>query len=165
MNNSNQAENLKALFDKIKDVKICMLTTVEADGTMHSRPMRNQKVDEDGSLWFFTGYESGKTSEIKNDSHVNLSYSDPGDNLYVSVSGMAMVTRDKSKIDELWTADMKAWFPEGKEDPNVALLKVTITKAEYWDAPNSLAVHLYSLAKATLTGQSYKTGDHDKINM
>src|SRR5688572_10975348 len=114
MENKNDAGNLKTLIDKIKDVKIAMLTTVEADGTMHSRPMQTQQSDEDGSLWFFTGYESGKTSEIKNDSHVNLSYSDPDDNLYVSVSGTATVTRDKAKIDELWNPIMKAWFPGGK---------------------------------------------------
>jgi general stress protein 26 len=163
--NNDRTEKLQTLIDKIKDVDTAMMTTLDEDGSLRSRPMRNQQIKEDGSIWFFTGYESGKSHEIKKDSHVNLSYAKPSDNLYVSVSGKAMLTKDKAKIDELWTPAMKAWFPEGKDDPNVGLIKVTIDKAEYWDAPNSAVVHLYSMAKAAITGETYKTGDHDKMNL
>jgi general stress protein 26 len=165
-NNQNSQENLNKLIDMIKDVDIAMMTTVDDDGSLRSRPMRTQKVNDDGILWFFTGYESGKSHEIKdNDAHVNLSYSDTDDQLYVSVSGKATLTKDKQKIDELWNPTLKAWFPEGKDDPNVALIKVIIDKAEYWDAPNSTLVHLYGMAKAAITGESAKPGDNAKINM
>lgn len=163
--NTNQKENLQKLIDKIKDIDTAMMTTVEDDGNLHSRPMRNQQIREDGVIWFFTGYESGKSHEIKKDAHVNLSYAKPSDNLYVSVSGKASLTKDKAKIDELWNPAMKAWFPDGKDDPNIGLIKVTIDKAEYWDAPNSAVVHLIGMAKAALTGERYKTGDHDKIDL
>ncbi len=165
-NNRNSQEDLNKLIDMIKDVDIAMMTTVDDDGSLRSRPMRTQKVMDDGILWFFTGYESGKSHEIKdNDAHVNLSYSDPDDQLYVSVSGKATLTKDKNKIDELWNPTLKAWFPEGKDDPNVALIKVKIDKAEYWDAPNSTLIHLYGMAKAALTGEKTKPGDNAKINM
>ncbi|WP_439882888.1 pyridoxamine 5'-phosphate oxidase family protein [Pontibacter sp. MBLB2868] len=165
-NNQTSQENLHKLIDMIKDIDIAMMTTMERDGSLRSRPMRTQKTNPDGILWFFTGYESGKSHEIsENDSHVNLSYSKPDDELYVSVSGRASLTRDKQKIDELWSPTLKAWFPEGKDDPNVALIKVKIDKAEYWDAPNSTLIQLYGMAKAALTGESAKTGDNKKINL
>ncbi|WP_242928090.1 pyridoxamine 5'-phosphate oxidase family protein [Pontibacter vulgaris] len=163
--NDNQKENLQTLIDKIKDIDIAMMTTVEDDGCLRSRPMRNQTVKEDGVIWFFTGYESGKSHELQNDSHVNLSYSKPDDNLYVSVSGKATLTKDKQKIDELWNPALKAWFPEGKDDPNIGLIKVTIDKAEYWDSPNSAVVHLIGVAKAAITGEQYKPGENKKINL
>ncbi|GAB3197532.1 general stress protein 26 [Pontibacter aydingkolensis] len=165
-NNQNKQESLNKLIDMIKDVDIAMMTTIDDDGSLRSRPMRTQKAATDGVLWFFTGYESGKSHEIKdNDAHVNLSYAEPDDELYVSVSGRATLTRDKQKIDELWNPTLKAWFPNGKDDPNVGLIKVTIDKAEYWDAPNSKLVHLYGMAKAAITGEKTKPGDNEKINM
>ena len=127
--------------------------------------MRNQSIKDDGVIWFFTGYESGKSHELQNDAHVNLSYSKPSDNLYVSVSGKASLTKDRQKIEELWNPAMKAWFPEGKDDPNIGLIKVTIDKAEYWDSPNGAVVHLIGMAKAAITGEQYKPGENKKINL
>jgi general stress protein 26 len=163
MNQENQG-SLKELLEKIKDVHTAMLVTCEEDGTMRSRPMNNQKADESGYLWFFTGYGSHKAEEIKHDSHVNLSYADPGKNLYVSVSGTAQVSRDKQKIDELWDPSLKAWFPEGKEDPNVALLRVKVTKGEFWDTHSNTMVHLFGLAKALVTGETYQPGENKKVS-
>lgn len=163
--NNEQSENLQKLIDKVKDIDVAMMTTAEADGSLRSRPMRNMQIKDDGVIWFFTGYESGKSHELKNDSHVNLSYAKPGDNLYVSVSGRASLSRDRAKIDELWNPALKAWFPEGKDDPNIGLIKVTIDKAEYWDSPNSAVVHLYGVVKAAITGQPADPGDNKKINL
>ncbi|WP_162426384.1 pyridoxamine 5'-phosphate oxidase family protein [Pontibacter pudoricolor] len=163
--NNEQNENLQKLIDKIKDIDIAMMTTADDDGSLRSRPMRNMQIKEDGIIWFFTGYESAKSHELKNDSHVNLSYADPSNNLYVSVSGRASLSRDKAKIDELWNPAMKAWFPEGIDDPNVGLIKVTIDKAEYWDSPNSAVVHLYGVVKAAITGERADPGENKKINL
>ena len=164
-NQKNPQGDLNAFIEKIKDIDTAMLSTVEPDGTIRSRPMRHMKVDNEGTIWFFTEYQSHKTHEIQNDSHVNLSYSKPNDNLYVSVSGHAQVYRDQQKIDELWNPAMKAWFPEGKEDPSIGILKVTIDQAEYWDSPNSAVVHLYGMVKAALTGEPARPGDNKKINL
>lgn len=165
-NAQNQKQgDLKTLVEKIKDINTAMLSTVEPDGTIRSRPMRHLQADENGIIWFFTGYESGKSHEIKNDSHVNLSYANPDDQLYVSVSGRAQVYRDQQKIDELWNPFMKSWFPEGKEDPNIGILKVTVEQAEYWDSPSSAVVHLYGVVKAALTGEPPHAGENKKINL
>lgn len=165
-NNPNKQENLEKLIDMIKDVDVAMMTTIDDDGSLRSRPMRTQQVKEDGIIWFFTGYESAKSHEIKdNDAHVNLSYSNPDDELYVSVSGRATLTKDKQKIEEMWHPSLKAWFPKGKDDPNIGLIKVVIDKAEYWDAPNSTLVHLYGTVKAALTGEKTRPGNNEKINM
>ncbi|MBK0403041.1 pyridoxamine 5'-phosphate oxidase family protein [Adhaeribacter sp. BT258] len=164
-NSQNKAEGLKMLKEKIKDIKVAMLTSVNPDGSLHSRPMQTQEIKDDGALWFFTGKNSGKIPEIKNDSHVSLGYADPDSNTYVAVCGKATLVSDQAKIDELWNDMLKAWFPEGKSDPNIILLKVTITSAEYWDSPSSNAVQLFGMVKAMVTGEAYKPGpgEHGKI--
>jgi general stress protein 26 len=141
-----------------------MMTTVQAGGLLRSRPMATQKTPFDGELWFFTGHHSPKVDEIQADSHVNLSYSDPDSRHHVSITGTAELVQDREKIRSLWTPALQAWFPEGPDDPEVALLRVSVDSAEYWDAPSSKMVHLYDRVKAALTGKPVKDpGDHQKI--
>ena len=103
--------------------------------------------------------------EVGKEHQINLSYSEPDDQLYVSISGRANLVRDKAKAEALWQPALKAWFPKGVEDPDLALLKVEVEKAEYWDTPSSAMVHLFGYVKATLTGQSYKPGENEKITL
>jgi general stress protein 26 len=157
--------NAKKLYELIKDVKIAMMTTVDTDGTLHSRPMYSIEADEHGDLWFFTQIQSPKMTEVSRDNEVNLGYSDPGSQTYVSVAGKAEIVRDKSKIEEKWSEPLRAWFPEGKDDPQIALIRVHPSKGEYWDSPSSTIVHLYGYAKAALTGEQPHPGDQAKVNL
>jgi general stress protein 26 len=161
-----QSHDVTKLIDRIKDIKIAMLTTADIDGGLHSRPMYTQKPDEDGTLWFFTERDSAKIYEVRTDQHVNLGYSKPQDNLYVSISGSAAILRDQAKIKELWTEGLRAWFPNGPEDPNIALLKITIDRGEYWDQPSNVLVRAFGYVKAVATGERYQpTGDeHTQVN-
>jgi general stress protein 26 len=81
------------------------------------------------------------------------------------MSGKAQTIRDRAKIEELWTPELTAWFPKGLDDPNIALLKVNVSQAEYWDSPNSTVVYLIGLAKAAVTGESYNPGDNEKVQL
>ena len=151
--------DLNTLFEKIKDVRIAMLTTFDEQHALHSRPMGTIKPDTDGSLLFLTDKESAKVYEVQKDSQVNLSYSNPSSNVYASVTGRASVYRDEAKIAELWSEPMRGWFPKGKEDPSIMILKITVDKAEYWDAPSSLLVQAYAYARAVVTGERSKDDD------
>lgn len=161
----NRDESIQKLAELIKDIDIAMLTTVEADGSLRSRPMSTQKTEFDGTLWFFIEKGSAKVHEIAHDSHVNLSYSDRQSQTYVSVSGRARISEDRAKIDELWSPVHKAWFPEGKDDPTLTLLAVEVDHAEYWDAPSSLVMNVLGFAKAMATGERYEPGENEKITV
>jgi len=136
-----------------------------ADGTLHSRPMSTQRVETDGDLWFFTRASAPKVGEIEREHQVNVSYAKPGDQRYVSVSGRAVVVRDRAKIEELWNPVLKAWFPKGLEDPDIALLKVSAERAEYWDSPSSAVAHAVSFIKAVVTGTPANPGENEKIDL
>ncbi len=163
-NNTDHNENIKKVRELIKDIRFAMLTTIEEDGTLRSRPMATQEVEFDGDLWFFTYGGAPKVDEIQHDQHVNVSYAEPKDQKYVSVSGRAQVVRDHQKIEELWNPLYKAWFPKGLDEPDLALLKVSVDKAEYWDSPSSKVVRLLGFAKAIITGEQIgNPGDNQKI--
>ena len=158
-------ESTQKLAKLIKGIKIAMLTTVDTDQTLRSRPMATQETEFDGTLWFFNSRGSHKCLEIGKDNRVNVSYAEPSDNRYVSVSGTAQIVEDKAKIAELWTPAMKVWFPKGQEDPDVQLLKVSPTQAEYWDTGSSTLVHIAGFVKAMVTGERPHPGDHAKVDL
>ncbi len=161
----NLAEDLKKVDELIKGIRIAMLTTVDEDGSLHSRPMALQEEAFDGDIWFFTDEKSGKVFEIDKDHRVNVAFSDPAHNRYVSASGLAELTTDKAKIHAKWKPALKAWFPDGPDTPGIALLKIKVSGLQYWDAPNNAMVHLYGVVKATLTGKRASPGENETISL
>ena len=148
----------------ISDIQFAMMTTACPDGSLRSRPMATHPPDEfDGTLWFFTHDRDAKVLEILENTHVNLSYAEPKKNNYVSVSGRATLVKDKAKAKELWNPLYKAWFPDGLDDPHLALIRVDVDQAEYWDAPSSKMVQLAGFVKALVTGQEAKGGENEKL--
>lgn len=146
-----QSDAIDTLGKLISDVQVAMLTTVAADGTLVSRPLQTLQMEFDGDLWFITAFDSGKVRDMQRDAHVNLAYAKPGDNLYVSVSGRAQALRDRARLDALWSDRMEAYFPKGKDDPNIALVKVSVESAEYWSGPGPLAATFLEIA-SSMTG-------------
>ncbi|HEY8963418.1 MAG TPA: pyridoxamine 5'-phosphate oxidase family protein [Alphaproteobacteria bacterium] len=163
---SEEKEGRDKIFDLIKDIRIAQLITQSGDGQLCARPMSAVEYDDvDGALWFYTSIDSAKVAEIEYNPHVLLSYSEPSEQNYVSISGTAEIITDHTKIKELWFEPVRIWFPDGPDDPNLALLRVTPYSAEYWDAPAKSFVYAFGYIRQRLTGKAPKTGDHGKINM
>ena len=142
-----------------------MLTTVDEGGDLHSRPMATQETEFDGTLWFFTRADSPKVGEIDREHRVNVSYADAHKQHYVSLSGNARLVRDPAKNKELWNPLYRAWFPDGLDDPALALLRVDVERAEYWDAPSAKVVQIVGFLKALATGEVYEPGKHEKVKI
>jgi general stress protein 26 len=157
--------DMKRLGELIKDIEFAMLTTEDDDGTLRSRPMGTVQSEFDGTLYYFTYGTSHKVLEVKQHHQVNLSYARPDKQQYVSLSGTASLSRDRQKMEELWNPALKAWFPKGLDEPDIALLRVEVTKAEYWDSPPSGVVHAIGLLKAVVTGEKYKGGEDKQLDL
>jgi general stress protein 26 len=160
-----EAALLKELAEKVKNVRITMLTTIAKDGGIHSRPMATQEIQPDGSIWFFTYGNSGKSREVKDDAQVNLSYADPSGDTYISISGTGRISKDKTKMKELWNPFLKAWFPEGLDTPDLVLIQVRIHSAEFWDSHQSKMVQLIKMVAAMFTGVQPDLGEHKILDM
>ncbi|MGE5526803.1 MAG: pyridoxamine 5'-phosphate oxidase family protein [Rhodospirillaceae bacterium] len=161
-----KTEEIEKLRDLIADLKVAMMTTVDHDGSLRSRPLQTLEMDANDALWFFTSVTSPKIAEVAGgDWQVNLSYAHPEKQDYVSLSGTATVVRDTAKVKALWTDWAKAWFPQGPDDPDLALLRVDVHKAEYWDGPGTSIGQLYGLTKAIATGEKDALGENAKLNL
>ena len=166
MNQSNS--DVQKLRELIKGIRVAMLTTVDSEGCLHSRPMATQDAEFDGTLWFFTEADSLKIHELERDRHVYRVMPIRMTVEYVSVVGTAgpsyeITKRSKSSGHRF----MKLGFQKGVDDPNIALLRVAVDKAEYWDSPSSAVVRLIGFAKAVVTGKRYgdEGTDHQNIKL
>lgn len=153
------------LKSKIKSIRFAMFTTIDEQGHLVSRPMTNQEMDAEGDLWFFTSSETDLWQDIVTHPQVNLSFAEPEDSVYVSISGRAERVVDRDKIREMWNPAVQAWFPHGPDDPHAMLVRVVSNSAEYWDSNASTMVQMYKMAKAVLTGTTPEETDHAKINL
>ena len=159
---STQVAEVKS---RIQEIRFAMFTTIDAHGHLVSRPMTNQEMDADGNCWFFTSSQTDLWENIASQPQVNLSFSEPDDSVYVSISGRAERVVDREKIKAMWNPAVQAWFPAGPDDAHAMLVRVVSDTAEYWDSNSSSMVQLYKMAKAVLTGTTPEAGEHGKVNL
>ena len=159
-----QATDEHTLWTLIKDIKFGMLTHRHSNGVMHSVPLTTQnKADDEGNeLFFFISRQGELAKSMAHDASVNVSYADPGDDNYVSVSGSGSIFENQTKKDELFNVIAKAWFPGGATDPDLALLRIDIGHVEYWDSKDSKMVQLLKMATSAVTGNPPKNMSEHK---
>ena len=163
MTSTDTTDGSAKVAELVSDIKFAMLTTVDADGELVSRPMAHQDVEADGDLWFFSSRDSRKVAHVQANPHVAVTLA--SSSTWVSINGSAAVVEDVQKAKDLWSVDMEAWFPQGPEDPSIVLIKVTGETAEYWDGPGGRVSSVLSLVKSKLTGERYSGGDNDKVEL
>lgn len=158
-------EALQKLKEIVNEVKVAMMCTLMDEQKITSRPMSTAQIDDQGAIWFFTNEYTSKAREIKDQYELVLCYSKPSKNTYATVHGRAKIVEDKEKIDELWNPLLKAWFPNGKDDPSLALIRVDPHHAEYWDDNSSRMVTFMKIAAASVTGGEYDGGTYGELNL
>jgi general stress protein 26 len=153
----------KKISDLVKGIHIAMLTTLAKDGGMSSRPMAVQDEPFNGTLWFLTRSTSEKINEIEQDQRVSLTLAEPKDSKYISLKGRASVNQDRAMIKKLWNPLYKAWFPKGEDDPEITVLRVDVSEADFWEASSNKLVMGVKYLAAAATGGTLPLGDAGHI--
>ncbi len=153
------------LWEMIKDIRFGMLTHRHPEGGLHAHPLttQNKGLGPQGILYFFVSRATELGQRLRTDGNVNVSYSDPHKDLYVSISGRAVVSEDQDAKQRLFNPMAKAWFPGGASDPDLELVEVHITHAEYWDIKESKPTQLFKMAAAAVSGERPTLGEHKEV--
>lgn len=162
--NLKKEEAIKKFKELVEDINICMFIT-KPESEQSSRPMATMKVENDGTLWFFTRRSSGKTGELDFDENVHLIYAHPGKDSYLDVWGIGDVVNDDAKIRELYSPIVKAWFPDGIDDPEICLLRVQPQSVYYWDSGTGKMVEFFKMVAAIVTGKKLAEGEEGTLKM
>jgi general stress protein 26 len=163
--NLKDEEAIKKIKDYVDDIKTCMFCTEVSNVPFRTRPMSTVKVDNEGSLWFFSSKSSNKNEEIKDNDTVQLLYAKNSDSHFMTITGKIKVVKDKEMIDELWSAILQTYFPGGKDDPDLSLLKVTPEDAHYWDTLHGKMITLLKMGQAVITGTRAEIGVEGNISV
>lgn len=155
-------EHKAKVWNMIKAIKVGMLTT-EVAGSLHARPMHIVQNEYVGTLWFFTSKASAKVFEIKKDRDVCMTFASVETETYVSLTGSATITQDRKLIEKYWNPFVAAWFPDGKDDPEVSLIQIHVRAGEHWDATSSKVIQLFEVAKANLTESTLDMGENEQF--
>jgi general stress protein 26 len=157
---------LDKFYSLIDDIDVAMMTTRRPDGHLESRAMANQKRAGGADLWFVTADGTAKVRDIEFDPHINLAYYKDRTREWISVSGVASLSRDRQKIGELWAPDWKVWFADGgdprhgtPDDPRLVLIGVDIHAAAFLEVNKTTPVVLFELVKGWVTGEAPDLGD------
>ena len=157
----------KHLYDLLKDFDTAMLVTQSADGHMHSRPMAIAELRPDSDAYFVTSIDSPKVAEIEANPSVTLTFQ--SSKQYASLSGRAAIVRDQALIDRLFKEAWKVWFPQGKNDPSISMLKFNAQHGEYWDNAGAQGLKFaFEAAKAYVKGERAMETDqkqHAKVDL
>jgi general stress protein 26 len=143
-------DEVDQLYELIEDIEVTMMTTRRRDGSLVSRPMATQRRADGAHFWFVGRESSPKLAEIVADPNINLAYYKERTREWVSVSGVARVVRDRSKIRELYEPTWKVWFPDeggvrdgGPEDPRIVLIAVEARSAHFMRVDKPAPVVLF----------------------
>jgi general stress protein 26 len=161
--NLSRSEAIDKMREIAEKIDMCMFCTLPENFPLETRPMSTQKVDDDGNFWFLSSIDSHKNNEIAQDMHVQLIYSDPGSVTFMTVNGVATISREKQKIEELWKTHAKVWFTEGKDDPRITVIKVSPNDAYYWDTKHNKMVALMKMISSIVTEKTMDDGVEGKI--
>ena len=158
----------KKLKELLEEFGVAMLATRTGEGQLRARPMALAEVQPDGTLWFMTDRHSGKIDELKRDGHVVVTMQSRTQ--FVSLSGTAVPVDDRARVARLWKLEWQIWFPGGKDDPNLVLLRVDGHAGEYWDNSGANGIkYLFEAGKALLTGTRPNVDSdpkvHSKVNV
>jgi len=159
---TSQQDKQEKVRDLIKSTRLAMLTSIDPEGRLVSKPMATQDVEFEGEVWFIAERDSHKARNIMGNPQVNVSYA--SHDSWVSLAGTAEVVDDQTKLSELWNTFTGAWLEGGPENSNNILIKVTGDVAEYWDTPGSKVTQVANLVKAKLTGKTFE-GDNEKVDL
>jgi general stress protein 26 len=155
-------DGLARLKELVESIRVGLLTTVDLDGTLHTRPVETLRCDVEGTLWFFTDHHSPKANELSHDMRVSVGYSEPAKGTYVVVAGHARILRDRALAAKLWAPGQRAWYPKGPDDEHLCILRITLERAEYWETPGK-ASYLLAAALAAVTGKPATVGQDRKL--
>jgi len=163
--NLEQEDAIGKLKELAEKIKICMFCSNMSVVPFSTRPMGLSEVDVDGKLWFLSASASIKNQEIKQDEKVQLIFSDPSNSQFLSIFGEADIFDDEKSIEKAWTPLAKAWFPDGKEDKTLTVIKVHPLDAYYWDTKNGKMVSLIKIAASAITGTKTDVGVEGKLSV
>ncbi|MET0277813.1 MAG: pyridoxamine 5'-phosphate oxidase family protein [Pseudorhodoplanes sp.] len=148
-------QELKAKFWKALKSDMTMMLGLDGVEDGHARPMTAQFEDEHSPIWFFTSKDNAIVQKLSLGNRAIATFASKGHDLFATIHGSVAIERDRAVLDRLWNPYVAAWFPGGKDDPKLVLLRFDAERAEIWLDEHSIVAGVKMLLGAD-PKQDYK---------
>jgi general stress protein 26 len=163
--NLHHEEAIAKMQELVKHNPICLFTTNIRQEPLTARPMSAQHVDNAGNFWFLSPAESHKNEEIRHDPWVQLFFANPAAAEFLTLYGVATVSQDRKKIEELWTPLAKAWFKDGIDTPDITAICIKPEEAYYWDTKSSKMISMLKIIASAISGRTAEDGIEGRLQV
>ena len=114
----------------------------------HFQPMTAFPEPETGQIWFFTRKDTDLAKEIGDSSKAMFVFQD--DKLQACIGGTLSIDHDPARIEKYWNPVVAAWYPDGKDDPQLTLLRMKCSDAEVWLSDDGVIKFAWEVAAANI---------------
>lgn len=157
-------KDLKTIAETIEEAGVCMITTVDHNGGLSSRPMIVQELDEEGSLWFFVLTNSNLMNEIRRIPVVNITFT-AGKKIFISALAIGYEAFDKEKMQQLWDPAFKKLFHSGSDADEITILKLDLQEVEYWGTPHSPVFRIVDFVRNITGDENPQELIYEKVDL
>lgn len=133
----------------------------------HAQPMTAFREEETGTIWFFTRDDTdlAKDASLAGGQSAMFSYGSKDQNVWACIHGQLSVRHDREKIDRYWNPVLAAWYPEGKDDPHLTLLRFDANDGRIWVNEGGFLKFAFEVARANLTKTLPDAGGVVDVNL
>lgn len=153
----------KRLWKELDDARFGMLGLM--GGRQHFRPMTAFAEPEAGQVWFFTKEDTDLARSASGGAEAMFIVQSKDQEFQACIGGVLSTARDTIRIDKYWNSLLAAWFPGGKDDPSLTLLRLDARDAELWISKGGPVRFAWEAAKANLTGSPPDLGDKAHVKL
>jgi general stress protein 26 len=157
----SSAEAIDAFWDHLKDRTTVMLGAIGGD---HLQPMTAFSERDTGSVWFFTRTDIDLAQEAAGTAEARLVFASKDEKVFADISGPLTIQHDRGRIERYWNPVVAAWYPDGKDDPHLTLMKFTPRGGQVWVSQKGLIGFSFQVAKANVAKTQPDLGGSAKVS-
>jgi len=162
MADQNQTDVEDRLWKEIDKGRFGMLGLVGEEHRDHFQPMTAYPERKTGTIWFFTRDDTD-LAKAANGGMAMMTFQTKDQDLHACLGGQLWASRDPERIEKFWNPILAAWYPEGKDDPHLTLLRLDLDSAAVWLSDAGPVKFAYEIARANIKGQKPDLGDRAEI--
>ncbi|MFN3512558.1 MAG: pyridoxamine 5'-phosphate oxidase family protein [Phenylobacterium sp.] len=161
----NPAEMQERLWKEIAKGRYGMLGVVGGAPVQHFQPMTAFAEPETGDIWFFTRTDTDLARSVADGAEAMFVVQSKDQDLQACLSGRLEQNHDQARIEKYWGPVVAAWYPDGKDDPRLTMLRFAARDAQIWLSEAGPVRFAYEIARANATGREPDLGDRAHVDL
>ncbi len=154
-------EAIETFWESLKDRATVMLGAAGGD---RSQPMTAFSEPDNGLVWFFTRNDTDLAQEAAGGAEARLIFAAKDEKVFADISGALTIDHDRGRIERYWNPVVAAWYPDGKDDPHLTLMKFSPRTGQVWVSEKGLLGFAYEITKANVAKTQPDLGGSAKVS-